>query len=96
VVQASSVEERIRRIPPSHTPIRIERYSEDGGRISTEVFIAGTSDWGVVQLDQATQQNAALVEEASAAAHSLREHAQDLQAAVGNFKLGETRLAQAA
>jgi hypothetical protein len=47
VVQASSVEERIRRIPPSHTPIRIERYSEDGGLISTEVFIAGTSDWGV-------------------------------------------------
>jgi methyl-accepting chemotaxis protein len=48
------------------------------------------------QLDQATQQNAALVEEASAAAHSLREHAQELQAAVGNFKLAENRLARAA
>jgi methyl-accepting chemotaxis protein len=48
------------------------------------------------QLDQATQQNAALVEEASAAAHSLREHAQEPQAAVGNFKLAETRLARAA
>lgn len=47
VVQASSVAERIRRIPPSHTPIRIERYSEEGGLVSTEVFIAGTSDWGV-------------------------------------------------
>jgi hypothetical protein len=47
VVQASSVEERIHRIPPSHTPIRIERYSGEGGLVSTEVFIAGTSDWGV-------------------------------------------------
>ncbi len=47
VVQASSVEERILRIPPSHTPIRIERYSREGGLVNTEVFIAGTSDWGV-------------------------------------------------
>ncbi|MCF8549937.1 MAG: hypothetical protein K9G09_03470 [Pontimonas sp.] len=47
VVQASGVAERIRRIPPSHTPIRIERYSEEGGLVTTEVFIAGTSDWGV-------------------------------------------------
>lgn len=47
VAQASSVEERIDRIPPSHTPIRIERYSGDGGLVSTEVFIAGTSDWGI-------------------------------------------------
>ena len=47
VAQATTVEERILRIPPSHTPIRIERYAGDGGVVSTEVFIAGTSDWGV-------------------------------------------------
>lgn len=47
VSQAATLEERILRIPPSHTPIRIERYADDGGLVSTEVFIAGTSDWGV-------------------------------------------------
>ncbi len=40
----------------------------------------------VSQLDQATQQNAALVEEASAAASSLNSQALALQAAVGQFR----------
>ena len=41
------------------------------------------------QMDNATQQNAALVEEAAAAAHSLQEQAAKLAEAVNVFKLGE-------
>ena len=40
------------------------------------------------QLDQMTQQNAALVEEAAAAASSLEQQAKSLQSAVATFKLG--------
>jgi methyl-accepting chemotaxis protein len=39
------------------------------------------------QMDDVTQQNAALVEEASAAAHSMQDQAQHLSAAVSMFKL---------
>ena len=42
----------------------------------------------VMQLDQATQQNAALVEEMAAAASSLKTQAQDLVQTVAVFKLG--------
>ncbi len=42
----------------------------------------------VTQMDQVTQQNAALVEEMAAAASSLRGQAQDLVSTVGVFKLG--------
>ena len=41
----------------------------------------------VTQMDQTTQQNAALVEESAAAADSLRKQAQDLVDAVAVFKL---------
>ena len=41
----------------------------------------------VVQLDQMTQQNAALVEESAAAAESLREQAERLYGVVGTFQL---------
>jgi hypothetical protein len=41
----------------------------------------------VVQLDQMTQQNAALVEESAAAAESLKQQAATLAKAVGTFKL---------
>lgn len=41
----------------------------------------------VAQMDQVTQQNAALVEEAAAAAESLREQASELSVTVGMFKL---------
>ena len=41
----------------------------------------------VGQIDQMTQQNAALVEESAAAADSLREQAQRLAAVVGQFTL---------
>ncbi|MDE2402508.1 MAG: HAMP domain-containing protein [Burkholderiales bacterium] len=42
----------------------------------------------VNHLDEVTQQNAALVEESSAAANSLRDQAQGLRQSVGTFKLG--------
>src|SRR5256885_7254564 len=47
----------------------------------------------VTQMDQTTQQNAALVEESAAAAASLRKQAQDLVEAVAVFQLprGATR-----
>ena len=42
------------------------------------------------QLDQVTQQNAALVEESAAAAESLREQADALVKAVAAFRLGSS------
>ena len=44
------------------------------------------------QMDQMTQQNAALVEEAAAAAEAVREQTDKLANAVGKFKLDETAL----
>ncbi|MCI4197058.1 methyl-accepting chemotaxis protein, partial [Dickeya dianthicola] len=44
----------------------------------------------VTEMDGVTQQNAALVEEASAAAASLEDQAQSLAAAVAAFELGDT------
>ncbi|WP_081897759.1 methyl-accepting chemotaxis protein [Massilia sp. BSC265] len=41
----------------------------------------------IIQMDHATQQNAALVEQASAAAQALREEADSLAQAVGTFRL---------
>ncbi|SFH28695.1 Methyl-accepting chemotaxis protein (MCP) signalling domain-containing protein, partial [Variovorax sp. NFACC27] len=49
----------------------------------------------ITQMDQVTQQNAALVEEASAAAQSLREQASSLSSVVGVFRLGGSQLALA-
>jgi methyl-accepting chemotaxis protein len=43
----------------------------------------------IVQMDQVTQQNAALVEQASAAAESMKQQAQELAKAVAVFKLAE-------
>ena len=42
-----------------------------------------------MQMDQVTQQNAALVEEAAAAAESMREQAQNLTRSVAVFKLAQ-------
>jgi methyl-accepting chemotaxis protein len=50
----------------------------------------------VTQMDQATQQNAALVEEASAAAQSLQEQAGSLSRIVGRFKLERQHTAASA
>ncbi|GJH11562.1 cache domain-containing protein [Caballeronia novacaledonica] len=41
----------------------------------------------VVEMDQVTQQNAALVEEAAAAAHSLKDQVDVLREAIGSFRL---------
>lgn len=49
----------------------------------------------VTQMDEVTQQNAALVEQAAAAAQSLDDQAAKLKAAVGAFKLEGTRSANA-
>ncbi|MGP1614273.1 MAG: methyl-accepting chemotaxis protein, partial [Pollutimonas bauzanensis] len=43
----------------------------------------------VAQMDQVTQQNAALVQEAAAAAHSLQDQADHLVAAVSVFKIAD-------
>jgi len=45
----------------------------------------------VTQMDEVTQQNAALVEQAAAAAESLMEQAEEMNAAVGVFKLGNSQ-----
>jgi len=50
----------------------------------------------VTQLDQMTQQNAALVEESAAAAESLKHQAVNLAEVVGVFQVGESGEAEAA
>lgn len=45
----------------------------------------------VAQLDQMTQQNAALVEESAAAAQSLHQHAQQLSGTVARFRIGSAQ-----
>jgi methyl-accepting chemotaxis protein len=50
--------------------------------------IAGVNQ-SIGDLDQMTQQNAALVEQSAAAAESLREQAERLKQAVAVFKVGE-------
>jgi uncharacterized phage infection (PIP) family protein YhgE len=49
----------------------------------------GQVNTAVTQLDQMTQQNAALVEESAAAAESLKEQAHKLAAIVATFRLGD-------
>ncbi|CAN0619166.1 methyl-accepting chemotaxis protein [Burkholderia multivorans] len=46
----------------------------------------GEVNQAVVQMDDVTQQNAALVEQAAAAAHSLETQAEDLKAAISRFR----------
>jgi methyl-accepting chemotaxis protein len=47
----------------------------------------------VNQMDQVTQQNAAMVEEATAASHALSHEADELTSLVGKFNLGEVKAA---
>jgi len=56
----------------------------------------GSVNVSVVQLDQMTQQNAALVEESAAAADSLREQSGRMAEAIGVFKLSGSLPARAA
>jgi len=63
--------------------------------IMTDIMIAGEEqseginqiNQAIVQMDEVTQQNAALVEEAAAAAGSLQEQAEQLERLVSTFKL---------
>jgi len=55
----------------------------------------GQVNVAVSQLDQMTQQNAALVEESAAAAESLKDQAQRLSEAVGAFRVGTAAVAPA-
>jgi len=70
----------------------VQRVSDIIGEISaasTEQSQGiGTVNVSVTQLDQMTQQNAALVEQSAAAAESLKEQATRLASAVSAFKLG--------
>ncbi len=61
----------------------INKASEEQGNGIAQVNLA------ITQMDDVTQQNAALVEQAAAAAESLEEQAQSLVIAVNNFKVDE-------
>jgi methyl-accepting chemotaxis protein len=71
----------------------VQRVSDIIGEISaaaTEQSAGiGQVNGSVVQLDQMTQQNAALVEESAAAAESLKDQAGRLAGAVSSFRLGD-------
>lgn len=47
VAPPAGLAERLARIPPSDTPIRIDRYDGSGDSSHVEVYIAGTENWGV-------------------------------------------------
>ena len=74
----------------------VQRVSDIIGEISaasTEQSQGiGSVNVSVTQLDQMTQQNAALVEESAAAAESLKEQATRLASAVAAFKLGAQKV----
>jgi len=78
----------------------VQRVTDIMGEISSASLeqTSGIEGIGAMlqALDQTTQQNAALVEEASAAAGSLHEHAQVLQDAVGGFRLIPAKLQRSA
>ena len=76
----SEIVEGARRVSPLISDITTAANEQRDG--ITQVNVA------VAQLDQMTQQNAALVEESSATADSLDQHARQLVAAVGVFQLG--------
>jgi methyl-accepting chemotaxis protein len=74
----------------------VQRVSDIIGEISTasteQSKGIGEVNTAVAQLDQMTQQNAALVEESAAAAESLREQAQRLAQVVSTFKISGQQL----
>jgi len=62
----------------------IATISNAAGRQTIDINQVGAA---VVRLDQATQQNAALVEQSAAAAESLKDQAVRLNSVVGQFTL---------
>jgi len=78
----------------------VERVSEIGNAISSiaaesagQVEALGTVGASFNRIDQVTQQNAAMVEESNAAAHSLLREAETLQDLVARFRLSGGRQA---
>ncbi|MDB5816650.1 MAG: hypothetical protein JWQ11_290 [Rhizobacter sp.] len=73
----------------------VRRVSDIIGEISTAAAEQsdgiGQVNQAVSQLDQMTQQNAALVEESSAATEGLKQQALQLSAVIGAFKLADDR-----
>ena len=71
----------------------VQRVSTIMGQISSATRVQSEDieqvDGAIVRLDEMTLQNAALVEEASAAAQSLREQAEELATVVNTFQLEE-------
>jgi hypothetical protein len=76
----------------------VQRVSDIIGEISASTVEQsqgiGSVNGSVSQLDQMTQQNAALVEESAAAAESLSEQARKLTALVGHFKVSDPKPTQ--
>jgi len=71
--------------------VAVRRVTELMAEISTAAIEQSSGieqvNQTVTQLDEGTQQNAALVEEASAAARSMEEQATQLRASVARFRL---------
>jgi methyl-accepting chemotaxis protein len=78
----------------------VQRVSDIIGEISAAAAEQsagiGSVNVAVSQLDQMTQQNAALVEQSAAAAESLQDQSRQLATAISSFKLGSTAPATAA
>ncbi|AVT13734.1 methyl-accepting chemotaxis protein [Paracidovorax avenae] len=78
----------------------INRVTDIMGEISAasveQASGVGQVGEAVTQMDQATQQNAALVEEMAAAAGSLKKQAEDLVRGVATFNLGDGRASHTA
>jgi methyl-accepting chemotaxis protein len=75
----------------------VDRVAEIDGLVSEIAASAQEQAVGLAQvntavnqMDQVTQQNAAMVEESTAASHSLAQEAQSLQASVAQFRVGST------
>ncbi|WP_292071815.1 methyl-accepting chemotaxis protein [Brevundimonas sp. UBA7534] len=80
----------------------VDRVAEIDGLVSEIAASAQEQAVGLAQvntavnqMDQVTQQNAAMVEQSTAASHSLAQEAEALQASVARFRVGETAQAPA-
>ena len=76
-----SIESQVREVASLIEAISAASVEQSGG--------LGQISEAVSQMDQVTQQNAALVEEVTAAAQSLQQQAVQLAQAVAGFKLDE-------
>ncbi|WP_287106614.1 methyl-accepting chemotaxis protein [Brevundimonas sp.] len=81
----------------------VDRVAEIDGLVSEIAASAQEQAIGLAevntavnQMDQVTQQNAAMVEQSTAASHSLAQEAQSLQASVARFKVGSAAQVAAA